>query len=208
MKRNGKIIILLQFPALDLLFQPAVSIIYVPKIWLKQQVEIQKLWKERFNPITAKEKRRTVSENARRLKAADWCLSGGVPKGVKGWVSVDKVISERFPHCHRIVRSKDYRAIYSKGKKVHSEKFVLFGCENEVGHARLGITVSRKIGCASIRNRIKRLFREIFRRSSAEIPSNFDIVINAKSGCAGAGFPELREEFIAAAKRMARKGFS
>jgi ribonuclease P protein component len=121
---------------------------------------------------------------------------------------VAKSISERFPHRHRIVRSTDYRAIYKTGKKIHSDKFVLFGRENEKGHARLGITVSRKIGCASIRNRIKRLFREIFRRSSAEIPGNLDIVVNAKSGCAGVGFPELRKEFIAAAKRMAREGHS
>ena len=117
-----------------------------------------------------------------------------------------KSISERFPHRHRIVRSTDYRAIYNTGKKIHTDKFVLFGRENDKGHARLGITVSRKIGCASIRNRVKRLFREIFRRSATEIPDNFDIVVNAKSGCAKAGFTELREEFIAAAKRMARKG--
>ncbi|RPJ12122.1 MAG: ribonuclease P protein component [Desulfobacteraceae bacterium] len=115
-------------------------------------------------------------------------------------------ISERFPHSNRIVRSVDYRTIYRVGRKVHSESFVLFSRENTIGHARLGITVSRKIGCASIRNRTKRLFREIFRRSSAEIPNNLDIVINAKSGCAGAGFIELREEFIAATKRIDRNG--
>jgi ribonuclease P protein component len=96
-------------------------------------------------------------------------------------------------------------AIYATGEKIHSGKFVLFYRENDVGHARLGITVSRKIGCASTRNRVKRLLREIFRRSSAEIPTNFDIVINAKSGCAGAGFPDLRKAFIAAVKRMPRK---
>ena len=168
-------------------------------------MEIQELWKERFNPITVKEKRPTVSENACRPKAEDWCWNDGVPRGVKGWVSVAKGISERFPHCHRIVRSRDYSAIYKTGKRIHSGKFVLFGRENEAGHARLGITVSRKIGCASIRNRIKRLFREIFRRSSTEIPDNFDFVINAKSGCAGADLRQLREEFIAATRRISRK---
>ncbi len=119
-----------------------------------------------------------------------------------------KGISERFPHSHRIVRSVDYKDIYEAGNKIHSEKFVLFGRENSSGYARLGITVSRKIGCASKRNRIKRLFREIFRRSSAEIPNNIDIVVNAKSGCVGAGFVELREEFIATVRRMARKGYT
>lgn len=119
-----------------------------------------------------------------------------------------KRISESFPHSHRIVRSVDYRMIYKVGKRVHSDRFVLFARENAIGHARLGITVSRKIGCAIIRNRTKRLLKEIFRRSSAEIPDNLDLVVNAKSGCVGAGFLELREEFIAAARRITRKGYS
>ena len=121
---------------------------------------------------------------------------------------MDKRTSESFPHSHRIVHSSDYRTIYEEGKKIQSGKFVLFGLENEKSHARLGITVSRKIGCASVRNRVKRLFREIFRRSTAEIPNNLDFIVNAKAGCVHAGFLELREEFIAAAKKAARKTYS
>ena len=119
-----------------------------------------------------------------------------------------KRISEIFPHHVRIVRTAEYKALYKTGKKIHSENFVLFAQENSIGHARLGITVSRKIGCASIRNRTKRLFREIFRRSIREIPNNFDIVVNAKSGCVGADYLELQKEFIAAARRMILKGGS
>ena len=116
---------------------------------------------------------------------------------------MDKVKTERFPHSNRIVRTVDYKTIYKVGKKIHSERFVLFYRKNEIGHCRLGMTVSRKIGCAVIRNRTKRLFREIFRKTSEEIPGNLDIIINAKSGCVSAGFNELREEFIAAAKKAA-----
>jgi ribonuclease P protein component len=112
--------------------------------------------------------------------------------------------SEEFKHEVRIVRSSDYQRLYKEGRKVHSEKFVLFGRENGIGHHRLGITVSRKVGCAVVRNRIKRLFREIFRKSCREIPGQVDIVVNAKAGCAGAGYIELRDEFIAAARRICR----
>ena len=121
---------------------------------------------------------------------------------------MDRKVSERFPHSYRIVRSVEYRAMYDNGEKIHSENFVLFYRPNEIGHPRLGITVSRKIGCATVRNRAKRLFREIFRRSLNDIPENLDIVINAKSGCAGRGYQDLCYEFIGAATKAGRLEFS
>ena len=115
---------------------------------------------------------------------------------------MDNPTSERFPRQHRIVRPAEFRAIYERGAKLHSERFVLFGCSNSVGYHRLGITVSRKVGAAVVRNRVKRLFREIFRKSSAEIPRHFDLVVNAKRGAAAAVYSELREEFLSAASRL------
>jgi ribonuclease P protein component len=112
--------------------------------------------------------------------------------------------SEQFPHRVRIVRSADYRTIYREGRKIQSERFVLFALKNKVGHHRLGLTVSRKVGGAVVRNRIKRLFREIFRKSSRELPNQYDIVVNAKSGCAGASYFELRDEFLASARKFCR----
>jgi ribonuclease P protein component len=110
--------------------------------------------------------------------------------------------SEQFPHSVRIVRSADYRTIYREGRKIQSERFVLIALKNKVGHHRLGLTVSRKVGGAVVRNRVKRLFREIFRKSSCELPNQYDIVVNAKSSCAGASYFELREEFLASARKF------
>jgi ribonuclease P protein component len=117
---------------------------------------------------------------------------------------VANATSEEFPHKVRIVRSTDYRILYKEGRKIQSGRFVLFGLANEVGHHRLGLTVSRKVGGAVVRNRIKRLFREVFRRCSVEIPNQYDIVVNAKPGCVGASYVELRAEFIASARRLCR----
>ncbi|MDR1728054.1 MAG: ribonuclease P protein component [Acidobacteriota bacterium] len=114
---------------------------------------------------------------------------------------------EKFPHAVRVVRSADYRAIYDAGGKIYSSNFVLFSRRNALGRSRLGITVSRKVGGAVVRNRVKRLFREIFRRSSSQIPSPFDMVVNAKAGCAKAGYDGLRAEFLVAMRKLGdRKG--
>jgi len=92
--------------------------------------------------------------------------------------------------------------LYKQAKKVHSERFTLFWLENKLGHPRLGLTVSRKVGNAVVRNRTKRLFREIFRKCLHQIPGQADILINAKSACADANYFELQREFLNAAKKI------
>ena len=117
---------------------------------------------------------------------------------------MDKKADESFPRSRRIVRGSDYRAIYDKGRRVDGGRFFLFGRPNELGRHRLGLTVSRKVGGAVVRNRVKRLFREIFRKSAADIPCHYDFVVNAKRECATAAYAALREEFLAAARKICR----
>lgn len=109
---------------------------------------------------------------------------------------------EQFPREHRIAGSREFRAIYDAGLKVNSASFVLFGRANKLEHHRLGLTVSRKIGGSVIRNRVKRLFREVFRKSSEEIPHHFDLIVNAKRNCINVAFERLRSEFISAARKL------
>ncbi len=111
---------------------------------------------------------------------------------------------EGFPKRYRIVRGAEFRAIYDAGRKIVSESFVLFCRENDLPHHRLGITVTRKIGGAVKRNRIKRLMREVFRRSCGEMRGHFDLVLNARSPCLSAGYHELREELLAAVRKVGR----
>jgi ribonuclease P protein component len=111
---------------------------------------------------------------------------------------------EGFPKRYRIVHGAEFRAIYNTGRKIHSEKFILFCRENKLSHHRLGVTVTRKMGGAVTRNRIKRLMREVFRRSCGEIPHHYDLVLNAKSSCLSACYWDLREELLAAIQKAYR----
>ena len=117
---------------------------------------------------------------------------------------MDRKADERFPWRHRIVKSSDYRSLYNAGRRLDAGKFVLFGRPNDLGYHRLGLTVSRKVGGAVVRNRIKRLFREIFRRFPADIPCHYDLVVNARRDCATVSFAVLREEFLSAARKICR----
>jgi len=111
---------------------------------------------------------------------------------------------EQFPREHRIAGSREYRAIYDAGVKVNSASFVLFGRTNSLEHHRLGLTVTRRVGGSVVRNRVKRLFREVFRKSSEEIPHHFDLIVNAKRSAATVAFESLRNEFVSAARKLCR----
>ncbi len=117
---------------------------------------------------------------------------------------MDRQPDERFPRWRRIVRGSEFRAVYDTGRRIDAGSFVLFGRPNGLGYHRLGLTVSRKVGCAAVRNRVKRRFREIFRKSAAGIPQHYDLVVNAKRDCTNAAYATLRDGFISAARKICR----
>jgi len=75
------------------------------------------------------------------------------------------------------------------------------GLSDERLETRLGITVTRKVGNAVVRNRIKRLVREIFRQHRQRLPSGLDIVWVAKQQAGEASFADVLADFEALARR-------
>lgn len=69
---------------------------------------------------------------------------------------------------------------------------------NSLGHPRLGITATRKVGSAVVRNRLKRRVREIYRRwdKRSQLPP-LDIVLHLRPTASGASFQELEREIRA-----------
>lgn len=63
----------------------------------------------------------------------------------------------------RLRKRADYLFLSANGKKIYTEHFLIVWSEGKTGRSRLGITVSRKVGNAVVRNRVKRLIREYFR---------------------------------------------
>ena len=82
--------------------------------------------------------------------------------------------------------------------------FIVYGRGNGESYARLGITVSRKVGRAHTRNRIKRCVREAFRLNKEAMPAGWDLVLVARQGRALGSFDELQAELLRAAREMPR----
>jgi ribonuclease P protein component len=80
----------------------------------------------------------------------------------------------------RIRKRNDYSTVYQQGVRSNSEHLTVIARKNQAGINRLGLTVSKKVGNAVQRNRIKRLLREFFRLNKARFSIPQDIVIIAK----------------------------
>ena len=101
------------------------------------------------------------------------------------------------PGRGRLSRSADFDRVVRHGRSHASREFVLYVFPREhEGPARLGLSVSRKVGGAVQRNRVKRLLREAFALESAQLPLGTDAVVIARQEAWGLaerqGLPGVR----------------
>lgn len=101
---------------------------------------------------------------------------------------------EVFPKTARLTKRSEFLDLFRKGRKVHTAHFVFFSKARDSGESRLGVTVSAKVGNAVVRNRLKRLLREFFRRHRRTLFSSRDVVIVAKKGAGNLSWVEVCEE--------------
>lgn len=99
-----------------------------------------------------------------------------------------------FKKEERLLRRAEFLTVTEGGKKVHTRNFIIFTRPNNLSFSRIGITVSRKVGNAVRRNRVKRVVREFFRLNKAKIEKGIDIVVIAKREAVGIGFSEVSLE--------------
>lgn len=101
----------------------------------------------------------------------------------------------------RILNRKDFLRIGAEGKRLRTEHFIVLYRKNDLGFCRLGITVSKKIGGAVKRNRVKRILREFFRLNREKFSISSDLVFIAGRGSYLLGYQEVRGELLNAFNR-------
>lgn len=98
--------------------------------------------------------------------------------------------------------NRDFRRLYSRGKRVVSPTLALYVRRNQLGQNRLGITVSKKLGNAVTRNRVRRRLREIYRLHETQFLPGWDIVVVARIRAAHVSYWTLDRDLMKLAKRL------
>jgi ribonuclease P protein component len=136
-------------------------------------------------------------------------------------------VDQRLTKAERIRRRPDFLRVQGGGRKFHSASFVCFamllnrrlkadapidkrasgslpGSDTEL--CRLGITVSRRVGGAVVRNRVKRLVREAFRRHKPLFPAAVELVVIARAEAAHLAYAQVERELCEISRRIAGGG--
>ena len=104
--------------------------------------------------------------------------------------------SKRFPKSHRLLKHADFDRVYKQGRRQFAQHMTVFylARASDAGGLRVGFTVSKVLGGAVQRNRMKRRLREAVRLNGVLRNLAADIVINPKRSLLTAEFSELQNE--------------
>lgn len=105
-------------------------------------------------------------------------------------------------YSQSLTKNRDFHRLYSRGKSAVTPYMVVYCRKNGRDVNRIGFTVSRKLGKAVRRNRIRRRLRELYRLHEQEFQRGYDIVIVARGRGMEAEFSSLKRYFLSACDKL------
>ena len=110
----------------------------------------------------------------------------------------------RFRPAEHLRRPADFQRVYARRRSVSDGLLIVYACPNGLPYLRLGLSVSRKVGPATHRNRLRRLYREAFRLTRHEMATGLDLVLIPR-GPAEPALEELKRSLPRLVNQLARK---
>ncbi|PYI52383.1 ribonuclease P protein component [Paenibacillus flagellatus] len=102
----------------------------------------------------------------------------------------------------RLTRREDFNKVYRYGKSAANQQYVVYCLPNpRIERFRMGISVSKKLGGAVVRNRIRRVLKEIARLNEAKIRSHYDFVVIARKPVTEMEYKEMEKSLMHVLKR-------
>lgn len=92
----------------------------------------------------------------------------------------------------------DFRRAYRKGRSAAEPCLVVYARRNNTPGSRVGFTVSKKLGHAVVRNRVRRRLREIYRLNESALRPGYDVVVVARGRSVSAEYRRLERDFLRA----------
>ena len=111
----------------------------------------------------------------------------------------------RFFSNQRLRNRSDFERVRQTGNRIHCGAFIFQASPRETGDSsRIGIITSRKVGNAVVRNRARRIFRELFRAHQTQFDRPVDLVIVVRSTYQRENFHQLEQRFCRAIQNLNR----
>jgi ribonuclease P protein component len=109
-----------------------------------------------------------------------------------------------FRPAEHLRRPADFRRVYERRLSASDNCLLVYACENGLTYLRLGLSVSRKVGAATRRNRLRRLYREAFRLTRSQMPVGLDLVVIPRSSLEPS-LEEIKLSLVQLVNEIARK---
>ncbi|MFD0871816.1 ribonuclease P [Chlamydia abortus] len=103
---------------------------------------------------------------------------------------------------NRLAKREDFSKVYRWGKSTANHQFVLYRKEKNASQPlRVGVSVSKKVGNAVVRNRIRRVVKEIIRLNIDRIEGNADLIFIARKPAADMSYHEMEKSLFHVLKK-------
>lgn len=93
-------------------------------------------------------------------------------------------------------KNGDFKQVYNQRRSEANRLLVMYVRKNGQLNNRLGVSISRKVGQAVARNRLKRLIKEQMRLHKNELTAGYDVIVVVRKGAAGANFTQIGQSLL------------